>query len=164
MPTATWVKIPSWVSASIVISALALAVSAIVFVDNRVRQLQAARLGRRPTLVFVWDHAQQYWTLNNIGLGPALDVVAVQRIDGDWMHPLRMPELAVADSEVVPRRWIGDRDPGLAVRYRSATGEPYTTRTGDDWSQTSEGWAVFPVKLWEEIEPHWHYGDPAPGN
>jgi hypothetical protein len=136
----------------------------IVFVDNRVRQLQAARLGRRPALVFVWDHAKQHWTLKNIGLGPALDVVTLQRIHREWVHPLRMPELAVGASEVVPPRWIEawDPNPGLAVRYRSVTGEPYTTRTGDDWSQTFKGWRDFPEQLWQEIEPHWRYRRPAP--
>ena len=151
-------------SVSVSISALAFAVSVIVFIDNRVRQLRDARLGRRPTLVFVGDHAEQHWRLCNIGLGPALDVVAVQWIRGHWMHPLRMPELAVGNSDVVPRRWIeaSDPDPGLAVRYRSVTGEPYATRTGDDWSQTSEGWSDFPDDLWQDIEPHWRYQHPEP--
>jgi hypothetical protein len=152
------------VSVSVAISALAFAVSLIVFVGNRVRQLRDARLGRRPTLIFVWDHPQQHWRLSNIGLGPALDVVAVQRIRGDWVHPLRMPELAVGDTEAVRRRWIDawDPDPGLAVRYRSVTGEPYATRTGDDWSQTSEGWSDFSDEVWQDIEPHWQYDHPAP--
>lgn len=157
-------RIQSCVGASVAISALAFAVSVIVFLDNRIRQLQAARLGRRPTLVFVWDHPQQHWTLRNIGLGPALDVVALQRIRGNWTHPRRMPELAVGDGEVVPRRWVEawDPNPGLAVRYRSVTGEPYATRTGDDWSQTSEGWSALPDELWQDIEPHWRYRHPAP--
>jgi hypothetical protein len=152
------------VGASLAISALALAVSVIVFVDSRLRQLQAARLGRRPTLVFVWDDEQQHWTLSNIGLGPALDVVAIQGIRGDWVHPLRMPELAAGDQAVVPSRWIQswDPNPGLAVRYRSVTGEPYATRTSEDWSQTSEGWSDFPTELWQEIEPHWLYRPARP--
>jgi hypothetical protein len=164
--TAPQVKMHVRVTVSVLISAIALVVSVVVFVDNRVRQSQAARLGRRPMLVFVWDQGQQQWSLDNIGLGPALDVVAVQRISGQWMHPLRMPELAVGDADVIPRRWIEawDPDPGLAVRYRSVVGEPYSTRTGDDWSQASEGWRDFPAELWQHVEPHWRYRHPAPGS
>jgi len=147
---------------SIAISAVALVVSVIVFIDNRVRQLAAARLGRRPVLVFVWDAVAQQWLVSNIGLGPALDVVAAQRIDGEWTHALRLAELAVDASTVVPGRWVQWRaDPGLGVRYRSVTGEPYSTRTGADWSHAAEGWNEFPAQLWQAIEPHWQYREAA---
>jgi hypothetical protein len=148
---------------SVVISAVALVVSVIVFVDNRLRQLQGARLARRPMLVFRWDAEDQQWTLDNIGLGPALDVVAIQKIRGEWSHPVRLPELSVGGSTIVPHRWIEawDPDPGLGARYRSVTGEPYSTRTGNDWSQASEGWDQFPDRLWDVIEPHWRYRRPA---
>lgn len=146
---------------SIAISAVALVVSVIVFYDNRVRQVNAARLGRRPMLVFVWDAIAQQWVLKNIGLGPALDVVAAQRISGVWAHALRVPELAVGDGSVIPARWVQwEANPGLGVRYRSVTGEQYSTRTGDDWSQPADGWGEFPRGLWDHIEPHWLYRDP----
>jgi hypothetical protein len=130
---------------SAVVAGIALIISIIVFIDNRIRQLEAARLARRPTLVFAWDHERKNWRLSNIGNGPALDVVVVQRIEGRWTHPLRMPELGVDDTEVVPRRWIEQwhTDPGLAVRYRSVMGEPYLTRAANDWSQTSQSWVIF---------------------
>jgi len=148
---------------SVTISAVALVVSVFVFYDNRVRQLDAARLGRRPMLVFVFDGNAKQWVLSNIGLGPALDVVAAQRIDGEWTRALRLPELAVGDDTVVPGRWVQWADnPGLGVRYRSVTGEPYSTRTGDDWSQSAAGWNDFPAQLWQHIEPHWRYREPAP--
>lgn len=86
---------------SVAISVIALVVSVIVFCDNRIRQVQAARLSRRPMLVFVWDGPAEQWVLSNIGLGPALDVVAAQRIRGQWTHALRLPELAVGDNTVV---------------------------------------------------------------
>jgi hypothetical protein len=150
---------------SVVISGIALVVSIVVYVDNRRRASEAARLGRRPALVFAWDHEQQHWQLSNIGNGPALDVVIVQRIDGEWAHPLRMPELSVNSCSVVPRRWLEQwhRDPGLAARYRSVTSEPYMTRTGNDVSTIAEGWDELPARLWDEIEPHWRYRRPAPG-
>jgi hypothetical protein len=149
---------------SVAISAVALAISVIVFYDNRMRQVDAARLGRRPMLVFTWDASPHHaWVLSNIGLGPALDVVAAQRIHGEWRHALRLPELGVGDSTVVPRGWFElSAGPDLGVRYRSVTGERYSTRTGDDWSQSAEGWNEFPTELWQHIEPHWLYREPAP--
>jgi hypothetical protein len=151
-------------SASLIVSAIALVVSMIVFVDNRVRQMHAARLARRPVLVFAWDHDEQHWELCNIGLGPALDVVSVQKIRGEWTHPLRLPELAAGGSTVVPWRWIErwDPDPGLGARYRSVTDEAYSTITGNDRSHVTDTWAPFPDELWSEIEPHWSYQHERP--
>ena len=142
---------------SVAIAAIALVISIIVFVDNRIREIRSARLGRRPTLVFVWDGSQRTWTLSNIGNGPALDVVIYQHIDKRWRHPLRMPEMAVQDCNVVPRRWYEEwhGDPGLGARYRSITEEEYFTKTGDDYSEVSAGWPDFSAD--EVIEPHWRW-------
>lgn len=140
---------------------IALVVSVIVFIDNRRQAARAARLARRPALVFTWEGDMSRWTLSNIGNGPALDIVVIQRIGGHWSHPLRMPEMAVAQHTVVPRLWIEKwhRDPGLGARYRSITGEMYMTRTEDDWSQMEDGWGDAPPALWSGIEPHWSYRD-----
>jgi hypothetical protein len=148
---------------SVVVAAVALAVSVVVFFDNRAREQRAARLARRPALVFTWDGLRRAWELSNIGSGPALDVVILQRARGAWDHPLRMPELGVGDTQVVPRRWYEHwhEDPGLGARYRSITGERYLTRTEDDWSQISEGWAELEEGLNAETEPHWRYRDSA---
>jgi hypothetical protein len=147
-------------AASAMIAGIALVVSVIVFVDNRLRALEAARLARVPMLAFTWDDPRQSWILTNIGVGPALDVVILQRIGGRWVHPLRMREMAVHDSNVIPIGWMRwDDDPGLGARYRSITGEQYMTRTGDDWSQHSPGWGDMPATLWNEIEPHWRFRD-----
>jgi hypothetical protein len=147
---------------SATIAGIALVVSVIVFFDNRRRAAEAARLARVPTLVFTWDASGQTWMLTNIGNGPALDVVILQRIGGQWVHPLRMPEMAVQDSNSVPTRWVGwNENPGLGARYRSITGERYMTKTGDDWSQQSPGWGDMPSTLWNQIEPHWRYDEPV---
>ncbi len=151
---------------SAVFSGVALLVSVVVFYENRRRSIEAAKLQRRPSLVFAWDHEQGHWDLDNIGNGPALDVVIVQRIDGQWALPLRMPELPAGGRGIVPRRWLEQRhdDPGLAARYRSVTAEPYMTETGDDVSTITEGWGTLPAALWGDVEPHWRYrrpGEPA---
>lgn len=144
---------------SAVISTLAFAVSVFVFIDNRRRAVETARLQRRPALVFAWNPEEQYWELNNIGNGPALDVVVLQGAGDSWTLPLRMPELAVGGDAVIPRRWLEQRfsDPALAARYRSVTGEPYMTETRSDVSTMSEGWERLPMDVWDNIEPHWRY-------
>ena len=147
---------------SVTIAAVALVVSVIVFADNRLRSVDAARLARVPVLVFAWDAPRHDWTLTNIGNGPALDVVILQRIGGQWVRPLRMPEMAVQDSTIVPARWVElNSNPGLGARYRSITGERYMTQTGDDSSKHSRGWGDMPATLWKELEPHWRYRAPV---
>jgi hypothetical protein len=143
---------------SVIIAGIALAVSVIVFLDNRIRQIRATRLARKPALVFTWDPDRQTWMLNNIGSGPALDVVILQRIEGSWCHPLRMPEMAVDDANTVPRRWSErwHTNPGLGARYRSITGEEYATKTGGDYSEITEGWGKLRPDA-ARVEPHWHY-------
>ncbi len=144
---------------SAVIAGIAIAVSVIVFYDNRRRDLRASQLARKPVLVFAWDQVQQTWMLSNIGNGPALDVVILQRIDGEWSHPLRMPEMAVRDANSVPRLWYEHwhSDPVLGARYQSVTGERYTTRTAEDHSEIREGWRAIGLDPNLEVEPHWQY-------
>jgi hypothetical protein len=143
---------------SVVIAAIALAVSVIVFIDSRFREARAARLARRPALVFSWDGDTLRWTVSNIGSGPALDVVILQRIDGSWQHPLRMPEMAVDAANTVPRRWYEawHDNPGLGARYRSVTDEEYATMTADDRSEIVSGWGELSPGA-APIEPHWRY-------
>jgi len=145
--------------AGAVIAGVALIVSVIVFVDSRVRELRAARLARRPALVFVWNQEKSAWILSNIGSGPALDVVIVQRVGGAWGHPLRMPEMAVGDASIVPRLWSEkwDKNPGLGARYRSMTEEEYTTTTAGDRSKIDSGSGELPSDFGAQIEPHWSY-------
>lgn len=140
------------------VALLALGVSLVVTRDTRRRQQEAERLARQPALVFEWDGSSMTWFLRNIGNGPALDVVIVQRTNADWVHPLRMPEMSVDGSETVPRRWLErwSMNPGLGARYRSITGEAYVTRTGDDRSEISRGSTTVPVDK-AAIEPHWQY-------
>jgi hypothetical protein len=132
-----------------------------VFLESRAREVRAARLVRKPALVFTWDGVQRTWVLSNIGSGPALDVVIVQRVDGQWRHPLRMPEMAVQDANPVPRLWYEQwhTDPGLGARYRSITEEGYTTETGADRSRIREGVADMPPDLEAGIEPHRRHRD-----
>jgi hypothetical protein len=144
---------------SVVIAGVALVVSVIVFVDSRIRELRAARLARKPALVFAWNPEKRTWVLSNIGSGPALDVVIAQFVKGTWTHPLRMPEMAVQDANVVPRRWYEgwDENPGLGASYRSITEEVYTTKTADDRSVIRAGSGDMPAKFDTQIEAHWRY-------
>ena len=140
-------------------AAIALVVSIIVFMETRARERRNTRLARRPVLVFAWDAGRQVWELRNIGNGPALDVVILQHVGNQWSHPLRMPELSVNGTAVVPRRWYEcwDKDPGLGACYRSSVDEPYSTVTGNDWSHLKDGWQELSVARKANVEPHWKY-------
>ena len=59
---------------SVLISALALFVSAVSFALNLAVGHRAAVRGRKPVLVFV-DEPRECWILQNIGNGPAINVV-----------------------------------------------------------------------------------------
>jgi hypothetical protein len=145
--------------ASAIIAAVALTVSVLVFLDNRAREQRAARLARRPALVFTWDEVHGVWQLRNIGNGPALDVLILQRADRVWDHPLRMRELAADATDTVPRRWYEEwhKDPELGANYLSVAEEKYSTKTGCDRSRIDTGWLA--VDTADEIEPHWRYRD-----
>src|SRR4026207_1238732 len=142
----------------LVLSVIAVAVSIVVFVDNRVRDLRAARLARQPALVFTWHASALNWSLQNIGSGPALDVVIAQRLHGIRAHALRRPGRAADGQTLLPRLWIEafGSDPGLGAHYRSITDEEYWTTTADDRSTISIG--AGPSTELGEIEPHWSYG------
>lgn len=150
---------------SVIIAGVAIAVSVGVWVDNRRREARAAQLARKPALVFTWDQARLLWMLNNIGSGPALDVVIIQRIEGKWCHPLRMPEMAADHANSVPRRWYEawHQNPGLGASYRSIAGEDYATNAGNDCSEITEGWRDLRQDS-ALIEPHWKYRGAATGN
>ena len=66
-------------SISVVISVVALVLSATTFGVNLWVGHRAAVRARQPVLVFVDDPAAGCWTLQNIGNGPALNVIVAQR-------------------------------------------------------------------------------------
>jgi hypothetical protein len=126
-------------------AALAVGVSLISLVITRLQAQKAERLGRRPVLVVRANKQNTEWAIENIGKGPALDIIVYQQVGGRW-HALRMPEVAADGSAPIPARWFKEGRSCLMLRYRSvADAERYVTRVHGDRSEMSEGWKDVPV-------------------
>jgi hypothetical protein len=125
------------VTVSILISALALLVSAGSFAVNLAVGHRAAVRGRKPVLVFV-DEPGDCWTLRNIGNGPAINVVVAQRKDGRWFNPVRVRPMAKDASERL--EWL-DRvnDTGLGVSYADSEQRHYTATLGAEILHVYDG-------------------------
>jgi hypothetical protein len=56
---------------------------------------QSAITGRKPVLTFAYDD-KTGWVLQNIGNGPALNVIVAQKeIGGQWFNPVRAPPVSM---------------------------------------------------------------------
>jgi hypothetical protein len=151
-------------SASDLISALALALALASFAVNLWIGHRAAVRGRKPVLVFV-DEPGRAWTLRNIGNGPAVNVIVAQRQDGHWFNPVRVRPMS--KDEVVELGWLGRvNDTGLGATYFDAEGRPYTSTLGAEVLRTYEGqhlpqWSeqtirkYWNVSKYEPTAAHW---------
>jgi hypothetical protein len=121
---------------SVIIAAAALVVSIVNFIVSQRQIKSAARLNRRPRLVFV-KNERGHLSIRNIGSGPATEVAIVQRVDETWDRPLRLPPIAVGapDPIPIPRGWLPTGNRALAVRYQSSVKEPYATLQKDDGTE-----------------------------
>jgi hypothetical protein len=130
------------------IAGLALLVSfasfAYAFAKGRYDQLTSVR----PALVFVYDH-DGGWTVQNVGNGPALNVLIVRRPPGageaSWEKPVRIPPLK--RDGAFPLHWDPhDNDHALGAVYADMWGRSYTTTCARDLNSISKehrlhGWA-----------------------
>jgi hypothetical protein len=148
---------------SVTIATIALFISVVTFLINLWLGHRVAVRGRKPVLVFVYQYRPgrgpaPTWHLQNIGKGPALNVLVAMRVPKyqAWYKPVRVPPLAEdADFEC---HWLEPYDPqedfGLGVEYTDSEGRWYTATTGNDNAVVLEGrW----LPRWkpDEISPHW---------
>jgi hypothetical protein len=126
-------------SAATVIAIVSVAIAGVSFAVNFWIGRRAAARARKPVLVFVDDPKNGCWVLQNVGNGPALNVLVAQQQSGQWFNPVRTPPLA-KDSEV-PLRWLGRAIPsGLGATYSDFENRRYTsTLTGKDRSRAYDG-------------------------
>jgi hypothetical protein len=126
-------------------AAIAVGVSLISLAITRMQAQKAERFGRRPVLVVRTNRQNTEWEIENIGKGPALDVVLFQRVSANW-RPLLMPDLAADGRAPIPPKWFEQDHPDLILRYRSiADRERYLTKVHDDRAEISRGWKDAPV-------------------
>lgn len=107
-------------------------------------------------LTFVYDD-ETGWNSQNIGNGPALNVIAAQKeVGGQWFNPVGAPPLP-KDGEF-GCRWLGHvNTTGLGATHTDFEGGPYSSVTCNDLSRTFEG-RKLPV--WEESKIGRHWGHP----
>jgi hypothetical protein len=73
-------------SAATVIAIVSVAIAGTSFFVNFWIGQRAAVRARKPVLVFVDDPERQCWVLQNVGNGPALNVLVAQRESGRWFN------------------------------------------------------------------------------
>jgi hypothetical protein len=148
------------VSPATIIAVVSLVLAFTSFVVNFWLNHRAAVRARKPVLVFVDDHGEKdCWVLENVGNGPALNVIMAEREPkkdkhpGTWLNPVRVPALA-KDSEF-RLHWLDHvKDRGLGAIYSDFEGRRYTSTAGDEQVFTYEGNRL-PKWAEKEIENYW---------
>ena|SRR5215210_7565315 len=125
-------------SLEIWISIGALVVSLISFAVSFWQRREADITGVKPALAFVFDN-KAGWRLQNIGNGPALNVVVAEKHSEDgWFNPVRIPPIAKGDEFAL--HWIApDNSNGLGATYTDIQDRPYTSTSGNDYSRIIAG-------------------------
>jgi hypothetical protein len=136
---------------AIVISALALGLSAASFFVTLLLTLRRDALGIMPVLAFTYREAG--WFIENVGNGPALDVV-FRRVDSTHhVQHVRLPTIAKGES-VRLHFARHDAKCEFAAVYADALGRKYSSRSLADVSSVLRG-AVFDCPTVPQDLPRW---------
>lgn len=137
---------PAWLTYA---SAVTATVSIILTIWNH--RLSALR-SMRPVLVIVYR--EDGWYIQNVGYGPALDVIfARKRRDGKWFDPVRLPPLT-KDGEVHLDWTDHDNENSFGASYCDVEGRRYTSTCGNDLNRIRSG-RELPEWREEQIRRHW---------
>lgn len=143
-------------SAATIISIASVGIALTSFIVNYGLTRRAAVRARKPVLVFVDDPAQGAWVLQNVGNGPALNVVIAQREEGQWFNPVIVPPLSTESS--YPLTWLGRiNTTGLGATYTDFEDRRYTSTLGGERSRSYEGnrlpqWDDGEIRRYWELE------------
>jgi hypothetical protein len=103
--------------------------------------------------VFVDDPKRRCWVLQNVGNGPALNVLVAQREGGEWFDPVLAPPLA--KDAAFGLEWLGRvNTTGLGASYSDFEDRRYTSTLGGDRSRTYER-SQLPDWPNDEIRRYW---------
>lgn len=104
----------------------------------------------RPALVFVYD--AEGWVIQNVGTGPALNILVAKKELGKggrparWIDPVRIPPLKRDGSFA-----LHNNTHGLGATYEDMWSRPYTTTCGRDLNRIRRG---LHLGNWEESTIH----------
>jgi hypothetical protein len=104
-------------------------------------------------LVFEYD-GNIGWTIRNVGMGPALNVVVAQvKRDNDWSHPVRIPPLQ-KDGQMVLKWVFHVNSTGFGATYTDFENLPYSSTCRADLSKVFKGLRFGPFPE-SQIRRHW---------
>jgi hypothetical protein len=153
--------------AATIIAVVSILVAVTTFALTYLASVRAERRGRMPVLVLLPD--EHGWRLENIGGGPALNIVIAQgcgpsetdgliqllsdAIDRDglaqgehWFNPIHLRPMPAGGSQLVP---FAFSTTGVGVSFTDALGSAYTLRTSRSGSLLMERRGI----------PEWQEGD-----
>lgn len=140
------------------VALLALVVSVGSLAFNAFKGRYDLLIGIKPALVFVYAPGDG-WQVQNIGAGPALNIVigkkegGINSSNGRWIEPVRIPPLKKDGSFSL--HWDPENNThGLGATYEDMWGRRYTTTCGRDLNTIRRGMRL---RKWaeDEIKAEW---------
>jgi hypothetical protein len=142
---------------STVLSIAALALSVTNFIVTLMLTIRRDIGAIRPVLVFTY-RSRVGWHIENIGNGPALDVVFNRLYRESVTQNVRLPTLAKG-SEFFLHFAKHDSKQIFVATYRDADSRPYTSRSQHDVSTQTKGFAIQRPPDQETLDRWWQLND-----
>lgn len=142
---------------SMVLSVIAIALSFTNFIVTLVLTIKRDIGAIRPVLVFTYK-TEIGWHIENIGNGPALDIVFHRLNQESVTQNVRLPTLAKG-SEFFLHFARHDSKQIFVATYRDADSRPYTSRSQHDVSTQTKGLAVQRPSDPESLDRWWQLKD-----
>jgi hypothetical protein len=135
------------------LSVMALVVSVISLVASSLLSMRTLRANIKPVVAVVYD-GERGWIINNVGNGPALNIVVCQQLTGRrWVHPVRVPPMPVQGTFRL--LWLeNDNVHAIGVGYEDLHGKKYSSICANDLTTVRKG-SGFPRWGENEIGRHW---------
>ena len=126
--------------ASLSVSIIALVVAVAAVVVASVTSKRALKAGMTPVLVFTAPERGNIWILENVGGGPALNLVVYDRRSSEWEQAVRCNAMATGAAKDIP--WVKDAKE-LAATYEDALGTHYVSLCQDHQTKIDVGTRSF---------------------
>jgi hypothetical protein len=139
-----------------VISLLAVAISIISLGISSYLSIRSVRTQIRPVIVMLYE-ASTGWCIENVGNGPALNVIVSVKADRNlkWPDPVRVPPVAANGSFALEwLRRLDLRADSIGVYYEDFSGNQYSSVCTENLTTVSDGRA-FPAWADNEVGRHW---------
>ena len=146
---------------NVIVSILAFLLASASFVISLWQSWRSEMISRRPILSiqYVGDSG---WHLQNVGNGPALNILVAQKSGGigrpgKWFNPVRVPPLG--NNESFHMKWLGHvNTTGIGAIYEDFNGRTYTSTCGADLVRLLVGNRI---GMWKETEIGRHWNHPT---